>query len=198
MLPELAMSGRKRPVGFPFAFMFLEVTMMTAPLATATEVTLVRDGAPLAANILPADPHADETEAAQELALHVRKMSGATLEIVEGRKPPKTMLPIYLGRAADAGLEALIRKKGAKPGSFALVVTEAAVSIRGLSPEGTLFGVYELLEQLGVRWFMPGEFGTVIPERRDISLPQQTTVQVPSFKGRHLQIVDLQCQRRKY
>ena len=42
------------------------------------------------------------------------------------------------------------------------------VQIVGLSPEGTLFGIYELLEQIGVRWFMPGELGTVIPAAKTV------------------------------
>src|SRR5690606_20685083 len=50
--------------------------------------------------------------------------------------------------------------------------------------EGTLFGAYELLEQLGVRWFMPGELGTVVPRSKTVSLPVQQIVQAPSFTGR--------------
>ena len=37
--------------------------------------------------------------------------------------------------------------------------------------EGTLFGVYDLLEsQLQVRWLWPGKLGEVIPHRTDVSL----------------------------
>lgn len=35
---------------------------------------------------------------------------------------------------------------------------------------GTLYGVYRFLEELGVRWFFPGEQGTVIPPAPDLSL----------------------------
>ena len=37
---------------------------------------------------------------------------------------------------------------------------------------GTLFGVYDILENnMSVRWLWPGKLGEVIPARRDISLP---------------------------
>ena len=35
---------------------------------------------------------------------------------------------------------------------------------------GTLNGVYRFLEELGVRWFFPGRFGTVIPKKQNIEL----------------------------
>ncbi|MBM4029039.1 MAG: DUF4838 domain-containing protein, partial [Planctomycetes bacterium] len=56
-----------------------------------------------------------------------------------------------------------------------------------LSAEGTLFGAYELLEQLGVRWFLPGELGLVVPEARTVTVKTQRTIAVPSFPGRRLQ-----------
>ena len=162
----------------------------------AFPATLVKDGAPRAVIVLPAEAEPDEAEAAQELTSHILKMSGATLRTAT--EPVEGMTPIYLGRAADRSLEALIAEKGADPASFAIVVTEAKVSIRGLSAEGTLFGVYELLEQLGVRWFMPGDFGTVIPKAKTIAIPAQTTIQAPTFRCRHLQSVSHQCKRNNY
>lgn len=36
--------------------------------------------------------------------------------------------------------------------------------------EGTRYVVSELLEQLGVRWFMPGDLGTVISQQRSVTI----------------------------
>ena len=50
---------------------------------------------------------------------------------------------------------------------------------------GTLYGVYELLEQLGFRWYMPvPEIGMVIPERKDISIKEQSIRREPEFQQR--------------
>lgn len=51
---------------------------------------------------------------------------------------------------------------------------------------GTLHGVYAFLEQLGVRWLMPGDLGTIIPERTTIQVRQQDTLGQPHFQLRQV------------
>ena len=51
---------------------------------------------------------------------------------------------------------------------------------------GPLNGVYELLRGLGVRWYMQGEIGEVVPEAKDVSLPAIDRVYQPDFKVRHV------------
>jgi len=132
-------------------------------------------------------PYAPERLAAKEIQEHIKAMSGATLDIVRAAEDLKGLKPIYIGTAADASLEEAIRDKGQDPSAFTLMVGQDRISIRGLSAEGTLFGAYELLEQLSVRWFMPGELGLVVPNAKTITVKTQQTIQVPSFPSRHLQ-----------
>lgn len=95
--------------------------------------------------------------------------------------------PIVLGGpSTDADLTAAIEARGEFAESFALRVDDGIVTIVGLSPKGALNGVYEVLEQMGFRWFMPGDIGRVVPAGTDFSLPAQQTVQVPSFDARWL------------
>lgn len=133
------------------------------------------------------EPAEDERLAAEELQTHLRRISDAELEIVLKGTPLGDRLPIYIGAAAGPELDREIRREGSDPDAFALVVARNGLSIRGLSSTGTLNGVYELLEQLGVRWFMPGELGLVIPQMKTVRVETQTTVAVPSFPARHLQ-----------
>lgn len=57
---------------------------------------------------------------------------------------------------------------------------------------GTLYAVYDLLQRLGVRWFMPIEdLGQVIPEVRDIRLTPMTVKRAPAFGCRYLLLVGL-------
>lgn len=159
--------------------------------------TLVRDGKATSVIVLPAEPNESETLAAEELAAHLEKISGAKLESVNVsddeldrfiRSSRKTAtVPILLGRTALGRLENKIREVSSLDGTFALEVRPDRVSITGLS-SGTVFGVYELLEQIGVRWFMPGELGTVIPSAKTVEVAAQETVQVPSFAGRYFQM----------
>ena len=54
------------------------------------------------------------------------------------------------------------------PGAF-----NAPLEIHVNDDLGAWYAVAELLEQLGVRWYMPYENGTVIPEQKTISIPDQ-------------------------
>ncbi|MBN2506265.1 MAG: DUF4838 domain-containing protein [Verrucomicrobia bacterium] len=49
---------------------------------------------------------------------------------------------------------------------------------------GTWYAVAELLEQLGVRWYMPYEDGTVIPEKRTVTITEQHLVKQAKFDRR--------------
>lgn len=54
---------------------------------------------------------------------------------------------------------------------------------------GTLYGVYDLLERLGVRFFMPVEgLGQVVPERKTIRLPEMNVKEEPDFATRYLSL----------
>lgn len=138
--------------------------------------------------VLPMEADADEQLAAEELVEHLRLITGWTPAVQDEKAAiPTGFYPIRLGKAADPELDTLTLHQGDNPSAFTLRITEESTDIRGISPEGTLFGVYELLEQLGVRWFHPGELGRVIPNRSTIELRLQTTTQVPSFDQRTLQ-----------
>jgi hypothetical protein len=50
---------------------------------------------------------------------------------------------------------------------------------------GTWYAVSELLEQLGVRFYAPYEYGTVIPEKKDISVVEQNLKSEAAFARRH-------------
>ncbi len=150
-------------------------------------VALTRESRPAAAVVLPAEPLPRERQAADELVEHVKLISGATLSVVIPGAVPAGSLPIYLGAAADPALEAPTRTAGDNPSSFSLRVTDKRIDIRGLSEEGTLFGVYELLEQVGVRWYTPGDLGRVVPNLPTLQVRAQSTVQAPSMELRLLQ-----------
>jgi len=46
---------------------------------------------------------------------------------------------------------------------------------------GTLYGVYRFLEELGVRWFFPGDKGTVIPTQPTLSFPAFSLLEEPAY-----------------
>lgn len=51
---------------------------------------------------------------------------------------------------------------------------------------GSLYAVYDYLRRLGVRWYMPGELGEIVPEQPTLALqPLDDTVR-PAFAVRHM------------
>ncbi len=56
-----------------------------------------------------------------------------------------------------------------------------------LYERGTLFGVYEFLERfVGLRFFFPGETGTVVPKLRDLHIPVIDIREAPDFMMRNV------------
>lgn len=56
---------------------------------------------------------------------------------------------------------------------------------------GTLQGVYSLLEtQFGIRWYMPGEIGEVVPASSEMRLPEFDVLKRPDFAYRNIWFAD--------
>lgn len=134
-------------------------------------------------------------EAAQELVQTIKEISGAELPLyrvaqtdLHEKLAEEKGTAILLGSLALHWLEKpdeAMREALGDPTGFFIKTTPNVIAIAGSRPRGTEIGVYELLEQLGVRWFFPGELGTVIPTASNVSIAAQTTVQKPTFPARH-------------
>ena len=51
---------------------------------------------------------------------------------------------------------------------------------------GTIYAIYAFLEELGCRWFFPGEFSEAIPEIDTISVRAMDRIEQPSFRIRNI------------
>ena len=179
-------------------FCFLVILLVTFSVLVAagnTTLKLIDVGTNKSMIIQPADADEFEKLAVSELKDHLNKIAGVQVETASatvtqltskiGEAMGKGLVPIVVGNIGlNDELKNEIIKLGDDPASFVLAVDGLSIRIAGLSSEGTLFGTYELLEQIGCRWFMPGEIGTVIPKLDTVVVKQQKTIQVPSFEGR--------------
>ena len=148
-------------------------------------LTIVQDGTSTYSIVIPDDPIPAEKTAAEELARHVEQMSGAKLAIV-GEAAFSGDHGIFLGQTRLA-------KQGTRPdweqlgteGYFLRTAGEHLV-IAGGRPRGTLYGVYDLLqEHWGCRWFT---FDTShIPRITTLTVPDLDTTKHPAFELRMLQ-----------
>lgn len=123
---------------------------------------------------------AAERFAAEELALFLQKITGATFPIV---KEDECDGPgIYVGqtqRAAGIGVDS--GKLGEE--EWVLRTTKDDLILTGGRPRGTLYAVYEFLEtQAGCRWVTPNI--EVIPVNRNLAIPTLDTRGQPGFAWR--------------
>jgi len=119
---------------------------------------IIKDGLPLGRLYLPATFGRATQFAAQELRGHLKKMTGADFEMSwRNFKKPR-----------DSGFVLEMRPESewkGKESAQAFVIEESdsplpVVTITGNSNLAVLYGVYEYLGGLGVRWLTPGDIGT--------------------------------------
>lgn len=178
----------------------LLLALLSQSLSAAT---LVQDGKPTATIAITQDAAEFESLAAKHLTEYVEKLSGAKLETVSinpanaeaflSTLHAKKQTAVLIGSCASASLEKLLGERKDVRGAFAIQATESDVLIAGPG-EGPLYAVSELLEQLGVRWFMPGDLGTVLPKLNTVTIKPQTTAQAPSFSSRWMQMPNKEWQ----
>ena len=214
---------------------------------------IVRDGQPNAEIVIPAQPPRTTRLASWELQNYVRKMTGATLPIVEV-PTGEALVSIYVGESeftrnlgvtaegledgayrivsgndwlaligtdtdfqpiepyarnrSDRGSEEMLAawdeiadgKWGNPAGNaFKMLLRNADREFRdeeqdepldlwAFDERGSYNAVCGFLRDLGVRWYMPGELGEVVPKRDSIPLPQVDKREEPAFPVRDCNI----------
>ncbi len=195
---------------FSFAAVIWMFILVGAALAAeeAPKLVIVKDGQPAATIVVADEPDAIisrvkaggfsaslTTEyAAEQLQLYVEQVTGAKLPIVKASQAPDDQILILVGRSSLTK-QRNITPEGLKPEGFIIRTDADSVTILGeIAPEGnwqagidrgTLWGVYEFLERVaGVRWYFPGELGTVIPAKKTLVVEPMTVVMAPAFQLR--------------
>lgn len=130
--------------------------------------------------------------AAHELRTYIEKMSGATLPIVSDADPAPTGTVILVGRSKrtakydatiPSGMTPLREEEG-----YAIVRDGNTLVLAGNDEgpyHGSEYAVSFFLHRLGVRWYMPSEFGDVVPRRATIAVGKLIVVNYPDFKMRN-------------
>jgi len=163
--------------------------------AAAAEMTLVENGRPRATIVVAKDAaepakHKIHT-AAEELQTYLLKISGARLPIVDDAHSPGGAL-VLVGRSRLGDATGAAVPGGVSPGrrdeGFVIVCKGDRLLLAGNNDgpyHGTEYAVYDFLRSLGVRWFMPGEFGEIVPQQKTIRVPEQQALEKPDFAMRN-------------
>lgn len=151
---------------------------------------LCADGASVWTIQLPAQPDPAEAYAAEELQATLEKISGVKLAIKRSDEAA-TASTIVIGSLASS---AEVRRQAARLQLTAGTVEQLAVYtldgklyLAGNQPRGALYAMYSFVQQdLGCRWFWPGDDGEFIESRAMLTLPELARHEQPAFRFREM------------
>ena len=191
------------------------VALFVAGRSVAADVTLVQDGqARVAVHVRPEVMAPDQEvhlywggyhpefdrrklrESVRDLALYLEKISGGSVEILQA--PPQEgdeRMAILVGDLA-ARVYGAPKKETRLKQAWRVVVSDKGLGLWGQSDESSSYAIYELLERLGCRWYMPSDMGEVIPRQRTLRLPQMDISGAPGTEGRIIWYADEAFKRR--
>lgn len=130
--------------------------------------------------VLPADAIPTDKQAAAELQMFLKEISGATLPIATDREPLPPQA-IILGQTKERPPGVDVELLG--PEGFVVRTAGDRLFICGGRPRGTLYGVYHFLETyLGCRWYAPGV--SRIPRRETLAIPSIAEMVAPPLEYR--------------
>lgn len=135
-------------------------------------------------------------DAVHDLATYLERMSGAKIPLRTG--PPGSDAPscsILIGALADSRWGRTLRETPYRQ-SARLVTTRSGVGLQGETDEGICYAIYELLDSLGCRWYIPGELGEVVPRRATLTTPVRDLTIVPGTISRNIWYADDAFKRR--
>ena len=168
-------------------------TLKDAPVGQKPAFWLAKGGKPQATIVIAENPVDSNRMAAELLQESIQKISGATLPIVDDSKPIAGPV-IYIGRS-----KAVDAMKLDIPAGYTRALDEEGYLIKTTGDQlvlvgndnrpnppykGSLYATVEVLERLGCRWYMPGDFGAVYPRSADVCLPQLDERVKPAFPVR--------------
>lgn len=135
-------------------------------------------------------------EAVNDLSRCFKVMSGATVPVYTRKPAAKdTGVAILVGDYAKDSF-GLPKTTSPYKQAWRLVVAPTRIGFIGEADESTTYGIYEVLDRLGCRWYMPSDMGEVIPALRTIVLPVEDTSAVPRVISRKIWCTDRAFSRR--
>lgn len=144
---------------------------------------IVRNGMTRLRLIVGEHAHEPVVFAAHEVRRYVHEMTGAELPIVRRARGAAELCLESVGRrGAKAGPRQCRRTANDSSDTYRIRVNSAGACISGESARAALYGAYDLLEQLGCGFCVPGE--DTVPRKRSLTLRAGDRQVSPAFAYR--------------
>jgi len=163
----------------------LAITLLSSCAQTAP-LTLVKNGQPNATIIVQADAPERIQQAGKDLQKYLQEITGVHLPLkTDGKDAPGITLNVGQTESAQSGD---LPDQSLNPETYAIHQRGDDVYFAGNYPAPTAFAVYSFLQdQLGVRWFAPGQDWEYVPQVADKStfaVDVKSVVSVPDTSPR--------------
>jgi len=182
-------------------FLFLGISCTSLPEGTEGKVgqnagTIRLKGGEITAIVTAPEPSVREQFAARELADYLFKITGKQLPVkqVSGNILPEGAIAV--GRLAQqSGLITEEELKAVAPDGFVVKINEKTGAVCGLRDLGTLYGAYELLKEVGVRFY--AQDCEVIPVKKKLEIQELDKSVNPAYEMRAIFKYDVYFPGRK-
>ena len=174
-----------------FALLALEIFFLQPVFASG--IRLVVEGTSNYVIYTPKHASAVEKFAASELQKYIDRISGVVIHVKVGDGLDRGH-GIYIGAEFAPLFGVNINSDYPGLDGFVMKTVNGNALLAGSEERGTLYAVYELLEEIGCRWYAPnfafygGAGGEVVPKLQSIYLPEFDKVERPSFKYRKVDV----------
>lgn len=122
--------------------------------------------------------------AAEDLAAYLSKMSGADIRVAD--KPVQGLLPIYVGQVPGSVSPLQLTKSTEYGDAYVVDISAQRIVLHGESRRAVYYAAAQLLHDLGVRWYAPGEIGEVVPQHKSVSIESGQREFAPDFTTRRI------------
>ncbi len=169
--------------------LILCLAVLAVLTVSAADITLAENGKAKATIVIPEKAKPIVKLAAKELAEHLKLMTGAEFPVVS-KAGPDVNFYLGFGKADDfIPDEYVIRAKGSRIDIYGKDTAKRVDLFNYFydNPDkGTLRGVHNFLDSLGVRWLAPGKDGVYVPVRKTLRIPEQEKRVKPHFPDRQI------------
>lgn len=161
------------------AFALSVAALLHSSGQAAEKLTLVRPGQPVPTIYIADQESPAEKFAAQELRAYLGKITGREFKILRWGPGERSRIPADILKPKGAyiaigqnELTESLKSTSLATEQYVIDVNAERLAIVGGADRkrGVIYGVYEVLEQLGVRWYRPEPWGEHVPHRSRIEL----------------------------
>ena len=197
--------------------LLVSLVFVAGATRTAFAMDLVSDGEPASVIVLAPDAPSMVQFAAAELQGYIGKISGVKIPIQTDLPASDRAGRILVGESAHTR-ELGLSLDGLGPDGFRIVAEKNVLALYGKESEprygpyhpfrveqcfdpktglnrygetGALYAVYRFLEDhCGVRWYMPGDLGEVVPKKATVRVENVNYAKTPDFEYRFVYYSD--------